>query len=174
MTPPQGQVRRIAWQAVHLWVRELAADQDQWDCIVGVSRGGLPLAVSLSYYCDGKPLEFLYRSQALSSRTPFYVFGEGREERLDHARRNFRLTTGGKYQRPLVIDDVTTFGDTLTVADELLAADGATDIRFATYAADPEILNRERPALAARVRYAIAIDNSRIWLSFPWQRCDSP
>lgn len=170
MTPPQGEIRRIAWQAIHLWIRELAADQDQWDCIVGVSRGGLPLAVSLSYYCDSKPLEFLYRSQAPGSRAPFYVFDAGREERLNHARRSFRLTTGGRYKQPLIIDDVTTFGDTLTVAEELLLAEGVTDPSFATYAVDLTVLNRERPKLASRVRHAIAIDNSSIWLSFPWQR----
>lgn len=174
MTPPQGQIRTIAWQAIQPWVRELAADQDQWDCIVGVSRGGLPLAVSLSYHCDGKPLEFLYRSQSLGSRAPFYVFDEGREERLNHARQNFRLTTCGRYQRPLVIDDVTTFGDTLTVAEELLTAEGAKDIHFATFAADLTVLNRERPRLASRVRYGIEIDNSRVWLSFPWQRDERP
>jgi len=170
MPAPQGEIRRVAWHAIRVWIRELAADQDQWDCIVGVSRGGLPLAVSLSYYCDSKPLEFLYRSQALGSRAPFYVFGEGREERLNHARRNFRLTTAGKYQRPLVIDDVTTFGDTLTVADELFRAEGVTDVRYATYAVDLTVLNRERPTLASSVKHAIAIDNSSVWLSFPWQR----
>jgi len=170
MTPPQGQIHQIAWSAIHLWIRELAADQDQWDCIVGVSRGGLPLAVSLSYYCDNTPLEFLYRNQALGSRAPFYVFDDGREERFKLARNNFHLTTAGRYRRPLVIDDVTTFGDTLTVANELLASEGVTDISFATYAADLTVLTRERPNLAARVRYAIAIDNSSVWLSFPWQR----
>lgn len=53
MANPQGEIRGIAWQAIHLWIRELAADQDMWDCIVGVSRGGLPLAVSLS--CGRRP-----------------------------------------------------------------------------------------------------------------------
>lgn len=170
MTLPHQQIQRITWESIHLWLRELSADQDQWDCIVGVSRGGLPLAVGLSYYCDGKPLEFLYRSQPPGSRAPFYVFDEGREERLRHARRSFRLTTSQRYQRPLVIDDVTTFGDTLTVADELLMAQGVTDARFATYAADVAVLNRERPNVASRIRYAIKIDNSRVWLSFPWAK----
>ncbi len=172
MTATQGEIRSVGWQAIRPWVLELASDQDQWDCIVGVSRGGLPLAVSLSYYCDSKPLEFLYRNQAPDSKAPFYVFAEGREERLNHARSNFRLTTAGRYRRPLVIDDVATFGDTLTVADELLAADGATEISFATYAVDLAVLHRERPNLTSRVRYAITIDNSSVWLSFPWQRDD--
>jgi hypoxanthine phosphoribosyltransferase len=174
MASHQGEIRRIAWQTIRLWIRELAIDQDQWDCIVGVSRGGLPLAITLSYYCDSKPLEFLHKAEATAKRTPFYVFGAGRQDRLDDARRNFRLTTGGRYHRPLVIDDVTTFGDTLTVAEELLAAEGVTEARFATYAADLTVLSRERPELATRVRYAIDIDNSKVWLSFPWQRDDVP
>lgn len=174
MATPQGEIRRVGWSAIRLWIRELAADQDEWDCIVGVSRGGLPLAVSLSYYCDSKPLEFLYRRQAPGSRVPFYVFDEGREARINHARQNFHLTTCGRYQRPLVIDDVVTFGDTLTVADELLAAEGVTDVRFATYAADLSVLSRERPKLASRVRYSIKVDNSSVWLSFPWQKDQGP
>lgn len=174
MTTPQGEIRRVTWQAIRPWILELADDQDQWDCIVGVSRGGLPLAVGLSYYCDSKPLEFLYRSQAPGSRDPFYLFGKGREDRLNQARRDFRLTTAGKYRRPLIIDDVTTFGDTLTVAEELFAAEGVTDPSFAAYAVDMTVLNRERPNLASRVRHAIAIDNFSVWLSFPWNRDDIP
>lgn len=174
MAAAPGEIRRVGWPAIRLWIRELAADQDQWDCIVGVSRGGLPLAVSLSYYCDSKPLEFLYRSEPPGSRAPFYVFDEGREERLNHARHNFNITTCGRYQRPLVVDDVVTFGDTLTVAAELLAAEGVTDVRFATYAADLSVLSRERPKLASRVRYSIMVDNSSVWLSFPWQKDDVP
>jgi hypoxanthine phosphoribosyltransferase len=170
MVAPRGKISRVPWNSIHDWIRELAAEQDQWDCIIGISRSGVPLAVSLSYYCETKPLEFLYRSQAPGPRAPFYVFDEGRAARLEHARKSFRLTTAGKYRRPLVIDDVTTFGDTLTVAGELLAAEGITDIIFATYAVDLTVLERERPELARRVKYAATIDNSSVWLSFPWQR----
>jgi hypoxanthine phosphoribosyltransferase len=169
MNSHQGQIRRISWQAIQLWIRELADDQTEWDCIVGVSRGGVPLAVSLSYYCDRKQLEFLHRSQAPGPRPPFYLFGDSREDRIDKAMKNFHLTGGGKYRHVLVIDDVATFGDTLAVAGELLTAEGVTDIKFATYAADLTVLKRERPDLASRLRYGIAIDNSSTWLSFPWQ-----
>jgi len=170
MISPNVEVRPVAWDALQVWIRELAIEQDQWDCIVGVSRGGIPLAITLSYYCDTKPLEFLYRNQAPGARAPFHIFGVDREERLKRNRLTFQLTTGGKYQRPLVIDDVTTFGDTLVVADELLSAEGATSAIFATYAADLTVLSREHPMLVSRVRYATVVDNSSVWLSFPWHR----
>lgn len=170
MTTPHAQIRPVAWSAIQAWIYELATAQDQWDCIVGISRGGIPLAVTLSYCCDNMPLEFVYRSHAPGSRTPFYIYGEDRQERLRRNRKSFQLTTGGKYRRPLVVDDVATFGDTLAIVNELLSAEGATTITFATYAVDLPVLSREHPELAPRINHAIAVDNSSVWLSFPWQR----
>jgi adenine/guanine phosphoribosyltransferase-like PRPP-binding protein len=75
--------------------------------------------------------------------------------------------------RVLVVDDVATFGDTLGIAEEVLTARGAKLVEFALFAVDRTVLKREHASLLARVvSYARDIDNSRLWLEFPWQVAD--
>lgn len=161
-------IRSIAWSEVQDWVRALVSATVQFDCIVGISRGGVVPAVLLSYFSSDKPLAFAYRNEAPGTRDPFYVFSVGREERLRQNRDRFRITDGFVPRRPLVVDDVATFGDTLSVVEERLRELGADDVSFATYAADIRVLQRERPHLLEKLRYHEKIDNAQVWLSFPW------
>jgi hypoxanthine phosphoribosyltransferase len=161
-------VRSVEWPDVRDWVNKLAKVQIDYDSIVGVSRGGIPPAVCLSYLHHDRPLYFAYRNEPPGVKEPFYVFGAGRERRLAENRSSYRITDGFKSRHPLVVDDVVTFGDTLSVVADLLEALGAQEITFATYAADVGVLQRERPSVMARLNYRESIDNAQVWLSFPW------
>ncbi|MDX8149894.1 phosphoribosyltransferase family protein [Lentzea sp. BCCO 10_0061] len=161
-------VRSVQWSEVHAWILEIAATSGNFDSIVGVSRGGATPAICLSYIATETPLHFAYRDNAPAERKPFYVFGSGRDERLANNRSSYRITNGFRSRRPLVVDDVATFGDTLTVIGDLLASLGAAEVKYATYAADVATLQRERPSILSNLSYHESIDNAKVWLSFPW------
>jgi hypoxanthine phosphoribosyltransferase len=161
-------VRSVQWPEVHDWLIDLVAASIDCDSIIGVSRGGVPIAVCLSSMMKNTPLHFAYRDNAPGVNEPFYVFGGDRESRLAENRSRYKLTDGGSFRKPLVVDVVVTFGDTLSIVGELLISAGAAEVRYATYAADVAVLDRERPEIKSTLTYHESIDNSQVWLSFPW------
>lgn len=174
MTESAPRIVRVAWPEITAWARTLAVLPREWDHIVGVSRGGVPLAVTLAYLCEGVPLTFMTRTVARMPDEPFYVFGSGRVERLERNLREFFVDLPPGCRKPLVVDDVVTFGDTLTVARQLLVERGATEVFFATYGADTTVLQRERRDILKSLSYHQQIDNSQTWLQFPWHSVDGP
>jgi adenine/guanine phosphoribosyltransferase-like PRPP-binding protein len=162
-----GHLEEVTWEQVSAWLLELSR-AFVWDGIVGISRGGAILASSLSYMCPEIPLHFVYKNQIAPPREPFYVFESGRSQRIHETQESLRLTSGFNSRRPLVVDDVATYGDTLSVADELIRNAGAEEVAFALYAVDRKVLERSRPEIVDRIAYERDIDNSNVWLKFPW------
>lgn len=166
-----GVVESVEWPTLKSWLETLALMERarRWDAIVGISRGGAALAIPLSYLLPALPLHFAYFSGIKNIGKEFYVFDAGREHRLQWTRSHLQLTTPFESRRPLIVDDVATFGDTLGTVRDLVLESGPEDVSFALYAVDPNVLRRERPELLAKAIYAREVDNSVTWLSFPWQ-----
>jgi hypoxanthine phosphoribosyltransferase len=159
----------IGWHEVQDWLYKLAKECD-FDAIVGIARCGLPLAASLSAIVPSASLALLARRGSRGSKAQSYDFSKRREQRLAELDGAFELSTlGQNTSKVLIIDDVATFGDTLAMARKkvIQQAPNAT-LQFACYAVD---VNRTRHAQAdifAALHYHLEIDNSKTWVSFPW------
>lgn len=163
------ETRNIDWSDVETWLRKLAVDLDV-DTIVGVTRAGLPIAVALSALKPDLSLAVLSRRGPRGEKPARYDFDTGRRERIETLVRTLEVTSLlADAARILIVDDVATYGDTLAVArDKVLDAVPDASVSFACYAADTTRLGEARPDVLDRLAYAIDIDNSRTWVSFPW------
>lgn len=163
-------LQSVDWPTLTAWIDSLASEQGEFDSIVGVGLGGIPLAITLAYRCPLKTFAMAYKLQNVQPRVPFYVFEGDRAARFSRTCETMTLTECSDLGHVLVIDDVVTFGDTLTAVDRLLARTAPESVQFACYGADIAVLSCERPEISNRLKYAIAIDNSSVWLTFPWHR----
>lgn len=162
-------IMKIGWPTVEDWLRNLA-EQHRFDAIVGVSRSGLPLAVALSSLRPESSLAILSRRGPRGEKPPYYNFGTNREARAEALRSSFELTSlPDDASEVLIVDDVATYGDTLHVAAQKVRAQlPAVRISFACFAADEARLGGARPEILDQLSHEIAIDNSQVWVSFPW------
>lgn len=163
-----SEIEDVQWGEVADWLVQLSADF-RWDGIVGVSRGGVVLAIALSHLQPNVPLHFVYQNEPVLSRGAFYVFEPGRPQRLAETQSALRLTDNFFCRNPIVLDDVATFGDTITVASDLVRSAGAMQITLALFALDRQELDAARPEIAPHILHRREIDNSSTWLRFPWQ-----
>ena len=70
----------------------------------------------------------------------------------------------------LVVDDVATHGGTLDVVrKKLTQTHPDAEISYYCYAVDRACLRKTRPQIEAVTGSTIDIDNSQVWLKFPWQ-----
>jgi hypoxanthine phosphoribosyltransferase len=163
------EILKVGWGEVEAWLRKLAGERE-FDTIVGVTRCGLPIAAALSALVPHASVAVLSRRGPRGAKAPCYDFAADRHERLDALRRTFELTSLPEdASRVLIVDDVATYGDTLHVADQKVRARlPDARINFACFAADEGRLRAARPEILERLHYQIAIDNSRVWVSFPW------
>jgi hypoxanthine phosphoribosyltransferase len=74
-------VEQVAWDDVVKSNHALVADWDPPDAVLGISRGGVPIAVHLSYLAPLVPLSIVTRVAADGNNDPFYVFNSDRGER---------------------------------------------------------------------------------------------
>jgi hypoxanthine phosphoribosyltransferase len=166
---PKPTVRLINWDEVLQWAFDMRERLGKFDCLVGIGRGGIPLAVTLSYAYPAVPLRFVNRRSARGSTSNFYVFDGDRESRLEFHRETLYAPDVDGFNRVVVVDDVATYGDTLGVVYELLSKrNGSVD--FALFAIDGVRLAQSQPDLSRRVSHYLELDNSKVWLSFPWQQ----
>lgn len=159
----------VTWEAIEAWVSDLSAEAMESDVIIGVARGGAPIATALAYRCPDAVLSFATNLRRSSTSGPFFVFEGDRDRRIETLHLELHIAAFDPGARVLVVDDVATFGDTLSVVEAKLEPSGPESIRFATYAADLEVLSHQRPSVSARLSYCIEVDNSRDWLRFPWE-----
>ena len=78
---------------------------------------------------------------------------------------------GKTEMRVLVVDDVTTFGNTLEgVTDSIHKRLGAAvQVTYYVHAVDLDRLSASKPQICSRLHYSEAINNRKIWLRFPWE-----
>lgn len=166
-----ARIRTISWQEIASSVKELLKNWEEPDAIIGVSRGGVPISISLSYGAPSIPIGFVYRVAARGDRKAFYIFSDDRAERQARNERELKLSEiPGELRKILVVDDVATHGGTLSVARQLISkAYPEADLRFYCFAIDPVRLRATSPSIADRASSHLEIDNHEVWLRFPWQ-----
>ena len=128
-------------------IRQVTIDHNKYDCVVGLTRGGLPPAVLVSQYLD-------IPMHALKVSLRDHV---GSDDLLD-----MKIAIGvGFGKRILVIDDINDTGATINAIKESW---GNTYVDYAV------LINNE--ASEATVDYS-AVDinkhENNAWIVFPWE-----
>lgn len=164
-------VHNVSWFEIADAVREFVAVWNEPDAVVGISRGGAPLATAISYAAPIVPVAYVSRVAARGNNDPFYIFSEKTGVRDARNEREFRIPElPGSPRRVLIVDDVATFGGTLEVVTKLLLAQHPNiECEYYCYAVDRERLSERRPNIAALANSHVNIDNSKVWLKMPWK-----
>lgn len=165
-------IQQVEWPTIRTAVGQLVASWEPPDVIVGVSRGGVPIAIAISCSASSIPIGFIYRVAARGNSEAFYVFNEDRLAREKRHEAELRLTVlPGEPRSILVVDDVATYGGTLEVTRRLIArAHPDAIVRYFCFATDRDRLSSTRPWISESTSCHIEIDNSQVWLQFPWQQ----
>ena len=162
-----GVTRALDWNQFEAMCGRLAsqlADADI-DLVVGIARGGLPFAVRLSHALGAGGFGVLYLRQTASNAAfdldiTAPVSNEG------------ALLPEGGYKRVLIIDDIVTVGIVMKEAERLVRRQYGDDIDVVLasgYADLTQISAGPVPDLAGRLIADADIDNTTIWIEFPWE-----
>lgn len=166
----ESEIQNISWAEVVSWLKANPAIVGDADTLVGVARAGVPICVALSYLHPHCRLFFATRKEPRGEKPPVYDFGQEYDFRVKQTRNLFAFPNEITNSKSiLVVDDVVTTGATivgLTKALKEIAPE--LSVRYIAYAADKGRLERQSPQVLDRLSYAIEIDNSKTWVSFPW------
>jgi uncharacterized protein len=159
--------RQVTWEEFERLAAAVADDLAAFDpdMVVGVARGGLPLAVALSHRLGCRPFAV---AVARKSRS---------DESFDiDAASTFAMDAtafpSGTPQRVVVVDDVVACGDIFAgVEDEVRAAYGPdVDVRFATLFLDrTQVASGPYRSKLESCAFGEDIDNVEVWVVFPWE-----
>lgn len=177
LPPPveNTKITLVMWDTLITAVDRFASEcQKEYDLIVGIAMGGLPIAVSLTHRLPNTRFSAMLKRYVNVRQAPFFIFEDESHRRSNRKRiiDSFTLPVHDKeVKRILVVDDVTTFGNSLEAA-ELLIKEQLKDaeVDFFVYAVDVSRLGAAKPELSMRVKYHREIDNRLEWLQFPWER----
>jgi hypoxanthine phosphoribosyltransferase len=144
------QLQRIGWteygSVVDALVEKVKQISPTFDVVVGIARGGLPLAVTISNQM-GKPMQAI-------DITSYAVVGKKKVASL----RPSLLDVKGK--RVLLVDDLVDTGDTLEMAFDHLKGLGAGSIVTAV------LFNKPR----SKIRPDFWVSETTNWIVFPYER----
>lgn len=151
------------------WLRSLSLSPAP-DAIVAVARAGLPFGVGLSYLNPDAEFLVMTRAGREEQKAWSYKPQIDRDARKAMLLDQFQMTDATKpLTSALIIDDVATSGDTLRACTEILRNQhSGCDVNYAAFAADVERLEHLNPEILKRMSYCRAIDNSKVWVTFPW------
>jgi adenine/guanine phosphoribosyltransferase-like PRPP-binding protein len=163
----------VAWDAVRDGVTRFTdLNTREYDLIVGIAKGGLPIAVAVANRLPAAGFSAMLKKYVDTKHAPFFVFEEGTNKRSIRTKQvNFALPLEiPPVRRALIVDDVTTFGNSLATAESLVLGQfPEAEIDFFVFAADLSRLAASRPSIADRTRCAREVDNRAEWLRFPWE-----
>lgn len=172
--PSPGEIRKITivpWDSLIIAVDRFASDcTKEYDLIVGIAKGGLPIAVCLAHRLKNVRFSAMLKNYIDVSQDPFFVFKKNPSGILRDDS-SILPVYDKKAKRILVVDDVTTFGNSLETA-ELLIRKQVKDVEvdFFVYALDAARLVESKPKILQRVKCHLIIDNRLEWLQFPWEK----
>jgi hypoxanthine phosphoribosyltransferase len=116
-------VYEISWSKFGSMCKELALEinkEFQPDCIIGISKGGLPLATVIAsiFRVNLYPIRLSYREK----------------DRIIHStpRWSVPVTEKVKGKKVLLVDDISVSGETLKIAKEKLLKSGANEVKTTT------------------------------------------
>ena len=177
LPPPieDTKVTLVSWEALISAVDKFSSEcRTEYDLIVGIAKGGLPIAVSLAHRLPNARFSAMLKRYIDVKQAPFFVF-ENESHRRSKRKKvidSFTLPVHDKeVKRILIVDDVTTFGNSLETAELLIKEQlRNAEIDFFVYAVDVSRLSASKPEISKRVKYHREIDNRIEWLQFPWEK----
>ncbi len=120
----------------------------KYDCIVGISRGGLIPTRLLSDFLDIKDIRII--------RSIYY---KGTGETLERPEIDISTLGDVRNKRVLIVDDVADTGDTLRMVKEEIIRKGAGKVEIATLYV--------KPWRNVKIDYYVAETDK--WIVFPWE-----
>lgn len=167
----------IQWADVLAGLDRFAGQPRDVDLVIGVARGGLPLAIAMAMRLERSEFGvYLKRYTDDDADRPFAVFDMPSRTRRGRQKVEDGLVLPGLLHRRevnvLVVDDVTTFGNTLESAtDAVIKRLGVlAHIEYYVHAVDLNRLSTSKQHIFVNLHYAVEIDNRKMWLRFPWER----
>lgn len=149
----------------------------EYDMILGVAKGGLPIATIISNYFNNAAFAVVLKEYINESTGPFSVFKGQNITRSYREKRQewfYIRQSVSKIKRVLIVDDVSTFGHALKDAATLVYKEFGSNIQidYYTHALDPTRLATEMPDVYDNTISFNQFDNDKIWYSFPWENID--
>ena len=165
------EIRNVSWAEIEESIRQYLITWEVPNIIIAVSRGGVPIAVALSYASGGVPISYITRRDFSRNYKPFYIFDGNSVAREVRYEKEFVAPKELEdYKSALIVDDVATFGGTLDVTTRLVRRDNPDiDLSYFCYAVDRERLFSRKPGIFDKLYAHTEIDNSQVWLQMPWQ-----
>jgi hypoxanthine phosphoribosyltransferase len=159
MTGPvwhRRRIYRLTWDGLARSLAELAGSVDaagvEYDTVLGIARGGLPVATYLSHALAIADIRYASIRRSKSDER----FTERGEPVLEWFAPDTRLDG----RSVLVVDDIAGDGGTLRIAMEEVAARGADSIGTA-------VIVRNHGSVLEPTHYIHTADD---WTWFPWER----
>lgn len=157
---------KLSWQDFEDACSHLASQLSSsgpFDLVVGIARGGMPVAVRLSHKLNCREFGMIMVGRTAS---------EAGFDIQDETVATPFQATASRASRVLIIDDVTSSGTTLGhVADRVRDRFGVgTECKFAVIYADVSaIRSAGNQHILDRMAFHRDIDNSAVWVDFPWE-----
>lgn len=157
----------VSWEQFNNMAQNLASklSDRQVDLIVGVTRGGLPLAVCLSHLL--KCRNFGTAAAKKTESDEKHEFDKGYElEFLGSYLPEIENVTN-----ILVVDDIVGVGDLFALVDQHVQEKFGPQVKLhhVTLYADIENITKENPSLLDSLTYDVNVDNQENWIVFPWE-----
>jgi hypoxanthine phosphoribosyltransferase len=165
----------VSWDEIVFATKNFVSiNKIKYDLILGIARGGIPIAILLNNLIEGSKFSVLQKSYLKADTVPFFIFdGDNpsrskREKLIDaFAFPNFN----DEVKNVLIVDDVTTFGNTLDWAKKILheRLGKNINIKYFTFAADINRISVSNPDIVDALYTSKNIDNFNEWMVFPWE-----
>jgi hypoxanthine phosphoribosyltransferase len=141
-----------------------------YDLVIGLCPDGVSLANLLASRLSARYAAIDKRYQQ-SNRIPFFVFDKDGHARSKRSSSTHFLSPPDveSGSRVLLVDGVTTFGNALCKAEEVVLKEiPEAQIYFYVFALDQARLSASHPEIVSRLSCFRCIDNFSVWLRFPW------
>jgi hypoxanthine phosphoribosyltransferase len=167
-------ITKIEWPSILASIDFfMKSKQKNYDVIIGIARGGLPIAVTLSHRMPEALFSVILTGRTTEFDKPYSVFNSNNTANIIPSNGNtpsLFIDGRGTNNHVLIVDDVATFGSTLFTASQLVKQHkNSATIDYFVYAADIIRVKEENPNIYDRLCCYRVIDNRKEWLSFPWE-----
>jgi hypoxanthine phosphoribosyltransferase len=163
-------LRHVSWADIGSVCDQLVTRLDGHppDLVVGIAKGGLPIAVTLCHRLRAPAFGSLHLFQSATDAA--LDLDVGAPLRYEGA-----VMPDGHPRRILLVDDVVTKGLVMAEGERLLREryDDGIEVTPVTAFSDPAgIASGPMAGLGSRLVAAEEIDNSSVWIVFPWELAD--
>lgn len=163
----KNQSYKMSWAefsvAARLILKKIQASASVFDLIVGISRGGLPLAITLSHSIQCRMFGMVSIQKTRSNKS-FDINGD------TVAKLDGHFLPESTFKSVLIVDDIVAYGDSIGIAIDLINKRYfPNDIQVATLYVNEERLSERGKSAAQFVNYYYEVVPKCTWIFFPWE-----